>query len=71
MLNKEAMRILCTKQNIANIYSNFIWSIIYKNTKLLCCTPEMNIILLLNHNKNETKAEVLVKLAKLRLSVQL
>lgn len=44
------------KQNTANIYNNFIWSLIYKNFKLLCCTPEMNMILLLNHNKNETKA---------------
>ena len=35
-------------------YNNFKWSIIYKNTESLCCTPETNIVnqLYFNNNKN-------------------
>ena len=34
-------------------YNNFVWSIIYKNIKLLCCIPENCVILspLLQFNK--------------------
>ena len=30
----------CTAQGLSLIFYNFIWSIIYTNTKSLCCTPE-------------------------------
>ena len=31
--------------NIVNIYDNFVWHVICKNTKLLCFAPETNIVL--------------------------
>ena len=31
--------------NIVILYNNFVWSIMYKIIKLLCCTLETNIIL--------------------------
>ena len=27
-------------------YNDFVWSVIYTNIKLLCCTPEPNIVIL-------------------------
>ena len=36
-------------------YNNFKWSIIYKNTDSLCCTPKTNIILKINCTSTTTK----------------
>ena len=38
-----------TQRILPIFYNNFIWSIIYKNIKSLCCTPEINIRLLVNY----------------------
>ena len=36
----------CAAQEIqSTFYNNFVWSVIYKNIKLPCCTPEINIVL--------------------------
>ena len=41
----------------------FVWSVFYKNIKLLSCTPETNIILYINYtsikNKEENKIHLL------------
>ena len=34
---------------------NFKWSIIYKNTESLCCTPETNVILQINYTSIKNK----------------
>ena len=45
--------------NSISIYNNFVWSVIYKNTKLQCCIPETNITLysqLCSNNEKKKKA---------------
>ena len=44
--NPRVTRMSCTARRIqSRVYNNFVCSIIYKNTELLCCTSEINIVL--------------------------
>ena len=44
MYKTSYKEVMYSMGNIVNIYNNFVWSIIYQNIKLLCFTPETNIV---------------------------